>query len=73
MTGLDCTVMLVGGSNLSLPELHSVQMAFCVLPHTCMFFGITSRMLLEVNPNQIPASYRKGYAFGYLLASMIVD
>ncbi len=73
MTVLDCTVMLGGHHNLSLPELHSVQMAYQVLPHTCMFFGVASRMLLEVEPNQIPSSYRKGYGFGFLLASMMVE
>jgi hypothetical protein len=73
MTVLDCTLMLGRHHNLSLPELHSVQMAFDVLPHTCMFFGVASRMLLEVEPNQIPASYRKGYGYGFLLASMMVE
>ena len=73
MTVLDCTPMLGRHHNLSLPQLHSVQMAFHVLPHTCMFFGVASRMLLEVESSQIPASYRKGYGFGFLLASMMVE
>jgi hypothetical protein len=73
MTVLDCTPMLGRHHNLSLPELHSIQMAFHVLPHTCMFFGVASPMLLEVEPSQIPASYRKGYGFGFLLASMMVE
>jgi hypothetical protein len=30
-------------------------------------------MLLEVDPSQILASYRKGYGFGFLLASMMVE
>ena len=57
MTVLDSTARLGRDHNLSLPEMHSVQMAYHVLPHTCMFFGVASRMLLEVDTNQIPASY----------------
>jgi hypothetical protein len=30
-------------------------------------------MLLEVDTNQIPASYRNGYGFGFLLASVMVE
>ncbi len=73
MTVLDSTARLGRDHNLSLPEMHSVQMAYHVLPHTCMFFGVASRMLLEVDTNQIPASYRKGYGFGFLLASALVE
>jgi hypothetical protein len=73
MTVLDCTPMLGRRHNLRLPELRSVQMAFHVLLHTCMFLRVDSRMLLEVHPSQIPASYRKGYGSGFLLASMMVE
>jgi hypothetical protein len=73
LTILDSTARLGRDHNLSLPELHSVQMAYHVLPHTCMFFGVSSRMLLEADTNQIPASYRKGYGFGFLLASVMVE
>jgi hypothetical protein len=72
MTVLDSTARLGRDHNLSLPEMHSVQIAYHVLPHTCMFCGVASRMLLEVNTNQIPASYQKGYGFGFLLASVMV-
>jgi hypothetical protein len=57
----------------SLPERHSVQMAFQVLPHTCVFFGIASKMLLRLDPIRIPATYRKGYGFGFLLSCLMVD
>jgi hypothetical protein len=30
-------------------------------------------MLLQLQPSQIPATFRNGYGFGYLLASIIVD
>jgi hypothetical protein len=73
MTNLDSTAMLGRVHNLSLPEMHSPQMAYHVLPHTCMFFGVASRMLLEVKTNPIPASYRKGYGFGFLFASVMVE
>jgi hypothetical protein len=46
MTVINCTIRLARYHNLSLPELHSLQMAFQVLPHTCMFFGVASKMLL---------------------------
>jgi hypothetical protein len=53
--------------------MHSVQIAFQVLPHSCMFFGVASKILLQLEPSQIPANFRTGYGFGYLLASIIVD
>jgi hypothetical protein len=65
MTVLDCTVRLGRHHNLSLPELHSVQMTYHILPHTCMFFGVASQMLQEVKTSQLPASYQKGYGFGF--------
>ena len=52
MTVLYCTVRLAVYHNLSLPELHSVQMAFKVLPHTCVFFGVASEMLLQIEPKR---------------------
>jgi hypothetical protein len=58
MTVLDSTVMLGRYHNLSLLELHLVQMAYHVLLHSCMFFGVASRMLLEVRPNQISTSHK---------------
>jgi hypothetical protein len=73
MTVLDCTVGLGRHHNLSLPTLHSVQMAYHVLPHTCIFFGVASWMLGEVETNQIPASYQIGFGFGFLLASIMVE
>jgi hypothetical protein len=69
MTVLDCSVWLASHHNLNLPEQHSVQMAFQVLPHTCVFFEIVSKMLLRLNPIRIPATYR----FGFLLSSLTVD
>jgi hypothetical protein len=38
-----------------------------------MFFGVASKMLLQLQPSQIPANFRTGYGFGYLLASIVVD
>jgi hypothetical protein len=73
MTVIDCTVRLVVYHNLSLPELHSVQMAFQVLPHTCLFFGVASEMLLRIEPKRIPTQYRNGCGFGYLLSNIIID
>jgi hypothetical protein len=73
MPVLSGTVWLGKHFNLSLPELHSVQIAFQVLPHSCMFFGVASEMLLQLKPSQIPADYRRGYGFGYLLACIVVD
>jgi hypothetical protein len=67
------TARLGSHFNLNMPELHSVQMTFQVLPHTCLFFGVASQMLLELKPSQIPVNFRKGYGFRYLLASIIVD
>jgi hypothetical protein len=61
MPVLDCTVRLASHHNLSLPEQHLVQMAFQVLPHTCVFIGIASEMLLRLHPIRIPATYQKGY------------
>jgi hypothetical protein len=48
-------------------------MAFQVLPHTCVFFESASEMLLQLDPICIPAIYRKGYSFGFLLSSLMVD
>jgi hypothetical protein len=48
-------------------------MAFQLLPHTCVFFGIASKMLLQLDPICIPATYRKGHRFGFLLSSLMVD
>ena len=73
MTVLCCTVRLGKHHNLSLPELQSVQIAFQVLPHSCMFFGIASKMLLQLEWLQIPATFRTGYGSGYILAGFIVD
>jgi hypothetical protein len=73
MPVLFCTVRLGIHHNLSLPELHLVQIAFQVLPHSCMFFGIASDMLAQLQPSQIPATFQSGYGFGYLLTSIIVD
>jgi hypothetical protein len=60
MTVLDCSIPLASHHNISLPEQHSVQMAFQVLPHTCVFFGIGRKMLLRLDPICIPTTYRKG-------------
>ncbi len=53
MPVLSCTVRLGKHFNLNLPELHLVQIAFQVLPHSCMFFGVASEMLLQLQPSQI--------------------
>jgi hypothetical protein len=38
-----------------------------------MFFGVASKMLLQLEPSQISANFRTGYSFGYLLASIVMD
>ncbi len=43
MTILDATVRLGQHYNLSFPELHSVQMAFHVLPNSCLLFGLPAK------------------------------
>jgi hypothetical protein len=58
MTVIDCIVRLAVSHNVSLTELHSVQMAFQVLPHTCVFFGVASKMLLRIKPKRIPTQYQ---------------
>jgi hypothetical protein len=73
MLVLSCIVKLGLHFDLNLPELHSVQMAFQVFPHSCMFFGVATETLLHLNPSQIPSTYRRGYGFGHLLANLIVD
>jgi hypothetical protein len=73
MTVIDCTIRLAVYHNLGLPELHSVQMVFQVLPYTCVFFGVASKMLLRIEPKRIPIQYRNGYGFGYLLSNIIID
>lgn len=58
--------------NLNLLELHSVQMASQVIPHTYAFFSIACRMILHLNPSQVPSLHRKGYAFGRLIAGLSI-
>ena len=73
MPVLSCIVRLGRHFNLNLPELHSVQMSFQVLPRTCAFFGVATEMLLHLDPRQIPGTCRKGCGFGHLLASVLMD
>jgi hypothetical protein len=73
MPVLGSTVRLGRHHNLSLPKLYSLQITFQVLPHSCMFFGIATEMLLQLQPSQIPATFRKSYGFGYLFANIVVN
>jgi hypothetical protein len=59
--------------NLNMMELHSCQIAYQVLPHTCVFFGIAAETLLQLPPSRIPRGYREGHGFGYLLAKVMLD
>ena len=73
MPVFSCTVRLGRHFNLTLPELHSVQIAYQLLPHTLMFFGVATEMLLQLEPSQIPDTFRIGYGFGYLFGTILLD
>jgi hypothetical protein len=58
---------------LSLLELHAVQMAAQLVPHTYAFFSISCEILLQTEPSKLPRRYRRGYGFGHLVAGLTLD
>ena len=73
MTVLDSVVRLALYYDLNLLEIHSLQLAYQCLPHTCLFFGVVAQIMLEMNPSSLQRNHRRGYGFGHLFATMMVD
>jgi hypothetical protein len=73
MTVLDSVVRLALHYDLNLLEIHSLQLAYQCLPHTCLFFGVVAQIMLEMNPSSLQKIHRRGYGFGHLFATMMVD
>ena len=69
---LHCGLLLVEHYQLSYPETISMVAAMELVPNTCYFFALAAQTLLQRPANNLHPSHR-GFAFGYLLASLMLD
>jgi hypothetical protein len=66
------TVLLVDRFGLSFPETVGLIAAIKILPNSSYYFAAAAETLLHSNPRRLHPRHR-GFAFGYLLATLMLD